>query len=177
MSDGASPPAALPAPSGGAEWGRQLDRSRSWGLRWVSRAVLATVGVGAVTAILVVVQRRELLAAWTSGQPPDSAIEPLSFAPVAVVLYVVFAGLVLLMLAFLLGAHGWARYCLAASVAFVVLATLAGLRTHPPAAFVAVSVVGVVVEVLTLVLLWHPDVSAHLRADASTPTDRSRSAR
>ena len=31
--------------------------------------------------------------------------------------------------------------------------------------------------VLTLVLLWHPDVSAHLRADARAPTDRSRSAR
>lgn len=133
-------------------------------LTWVTRAVLGLVVTGAVTAVLVVVERRALMDAWTAGHPPDSAIQPLSFVPVALVLYVVFAGLVLVMLAFLLGGHGWARWVLGASVLFVVLSTLAALRTDPPRPFVVVSVVGLVAEVVTLALLWHPEVTRFLRA-------------
>lgn len=129
-----------------------------------SRALLLLVAVGALTTLLVVVQSEELLAAWTAGHPPDSTIAPLDFVPVAVVLYGVFVGSVLLVRTFFLGGHGWARHVLTATVLFVVFATVAALRTDPPTAFVVVSVVGLVVEAACLVLLWHRDTSAFLRA-------------
>lgn len=132
-------------------------------LTWAARGVWAQVAVGVATAVLVVVQREALMDAWTAGHPPDSTIAPLSFVPVAVVCCGTFVGSVLLMLAFLRAGHGWARWCLAAIVVFVVVATVAALRTSPPTAFVLVSVVGLLVEVATLVALWHPSVTRFLR--------------
>ncbi len=137
-------------------------------LSWVTRGVWAQVVVGVTTAVLVVVEREALMDAWTSGQSPDSTIAPLSFLPVALVCCGTFVGSVLLMLAFLRAGHGWARWCLAAIVAFVVLATVAALRTAPPTPFVVVSAVGLLVEVATLVALWHPSVSRFLREIAAS---------
>ena len=130
---------------------------------WATRALLLLIAVATVAAVLVVVRSEQLLAAWARGHPPDSLIKPPAFVPVAIVLYVVFVGSVLLMLAFLLKGHGWARWCLGAIVAFVILATVAALRTAPPVSFVVVSVVGLVVAVSSLVLLWHPRSTAFLR--------------
>jgi len=132
-------------------------------MTWVTRGVWAQVVVGLTTAALVVVQRDALMDAWTAGQPPDSTIAPLSFVPVAVVCCGTFVGSVLLMLAFLRAGHGWARWCLAAIVVFVVVATVAALRTSPPTAFVVVSAVGLLVEVATLVVLWRPSMTRFLR--------------
>ncbi len=168
---GGTSAAAGPTPEPAPGPSRSVDEAPR-ALTWVTRSVLAMVVVGAATAVLVVVQREELLAAWTVGHPPDSTIKPLAFVPVALVLFVVFVGSVLLMLAFLLGGHGWARYCLAAIVAFVALATVAALRTNPPAAFVLVSAIGLGVEVSTLALLWHPATSAFLRGLPPPGTDR-----
>lgn len=147
-----------PAPTGATVG---PDRPRA--LTWVARGVWAQVVVGVVTAVLVVVQREPLMDAWTAGQPPDSTIAPLSFVPVALVCCGTFVGSVLLMLAFLRAGHGWARWCLAAIVAFVVVATVAALRTSPPTSFVVVSVVGLVVELATLGALWRRSVSRFLR--------------
>jgi hypothetical protein len=120
------------------------------------------------TAVLVVVQSDALMEAWTVGQPPDSRIAPLSFVPVALVCCGTFVGSVLLMLAFLRAGNGWARWCLAAIVGFVVVATVAALHTSPPTAFVVVSGVGLIVEVATLVVLWRPSVSRFLRDVAAS---------
>lgn len=148
---------------------------RPQALVWVTRGVWAQVVVGVVVAALVVVERQALMDAWTAGQPPDSTIAPLSFVPVALVCCGTFVGSALLMLAFLRAGHGWARWCLAAIVGFVVLATVAALRTSPPVPFVVVSVVGLAVEVATLVALWRPSVSHFLRrvaASEQTPAAR-----
>ncbi len=142
--------------------------ARPRALSWVTRGVWAQVVVGVATAVLVVVQRDALMNAWTAGEPPDSTIAPLSFVPVALVCCGTFVGSVLLMLAFLRAGHGWARWCLAALVAFVVLATVAALRTAPPTPFVVVSGVGLLVEVATLVALWRPSVSRFLRQVAAS---------
>ncbi len=156
MSTAAGPTSASSAPT----------RPRS--LTWVARGVWAQVAVGVATAVLVVVQRDALMDAWTAGQPPDSTIAPLSFVPVALVCCGTFIGSALLMLAFLRAGHGWARWCLAAIVGFVVVATVAALRTSPPGAFVVVSVAGLVVELATLAALWHPSVSRFLHDVAAS---------
>ncbi len=149
----------------------EVARPRS--LTWVARAVWAQVAVAVAVTVLVVLRRDELMAAWSAGHPPDSTIQPLSFVPVAVVCCVTFVGSVLLMLAFLRAGHGWARWCLAAVVGFVVLATVAALRTSPPAAFLAVSVVALVVDAATLALLWRPSLSRFLRAVAEADRERA----
>ena len=127
-----------------------------WGLR-------ALVLVGAVTAALVVIFSDELIASWSVGHPIDSAIKPPAFAPVALVLFVVVAGLILVLVPFLRTGHPWARYSLVSIVLAVLLATVAGLRTNPPMVFVIVSAASILLEFVILALLFHRDTSAFLR--------------
>ncbi len=134
---------------------------------WMLRALVL---VGAVTAVLVAAFRDELIASWSVGHPVDSAIEPPAFVPVALVLFVVVAGLILVLVPFLRTAHPWARYSLAAIVASVLFATVAGLRTDPPVLFLVISALSVVVDLVILALLFHRDTNAFLRTP-SLPTD------
>ena len=132
----------------------------------VSRAILllhVLVLLGAVTTGLSIALRDELLTAV--GYPTDSSIKPLSFAPVAIVLFIVFAGLVWVLVPFVRGAHNWARHSAAAVVLGVALATLAGLRTGPPVEFVVCSVVTLVVAASSLFFLWHKDTGAFMRGE------------
>ena len=64
----------------------------------VTRAIQLLLGLlvaGLAVTVLVVVFRNDLEDAWSAGHPADSAIEPLEFVPVTIVLYVVVALLVL----------------------------------------------------------------------------------
>lgn len=130
-----------------------------WGLR-------ALVLVGAVTAAMVVLFRDDLIASWSVGHPIDSAIKPPAFVPVALVLFVVTAGLILVLVPFLRTAHPWARYSLVTIVLAVLLATVAGLRTDPPVVFVVISAASILLEFVILALLFHRDTSAFLRGSA-----------
>lgn len=132
-----------------------------WGLR-------ALVLIGAVMAAMVVVFRDELIAAWSVGYPLDSAIKPPSFVPVALVLFIVTAGLILVLVPFLRTGHPWARYSLAAIVFSVLFSTVAGLRTDPPLVFVVISAISIVLEVIILALLFHKQTNAFLRGSAIT---------
>jgi hypothetical protein len=132
----------------------------------VDHAVLLLWGlvlVGMVVTVLVVVFRQELAEAWRAGHPPDSAIKQPEFVPVVIVSYVVVAGLILTLVPFLRGGHNWARHSLAATVIFIVIATVAGLRTDPPAVFVACAVVSLVYNAVLLYHLWHRDTTAYVR--------------
>ncbi len=93
-----------------------------------------------VVTVLVVVFRQELAEAWSAGHPPDSAIKQPEFVPVVIVSYVVVAGLILTLVPFLRGGHNWARHSLGATVVFIGITTVAGLRTDPPAVFVVCAV-------------------------------------
>jgi len=132
----------------------------------VDRAVLLLWGlvlVGLVVTVLVVVFREELAEAWSAGHPPDSAIKQPAFVPVVIVSYVVVGGLILTLVPFLRGGHNWARHSLAATVLFIVVSTLAGLRTDPPAVFVACAMVSLAYNAVLLFHLWHPATTAYVR--------------
>lgn len=132
----------------------------------VDRAVLLLWGlvlVGLVVTVLVVVFRQELAEAWSAGHPPDSAIKQPAFVPVVIVSYVVVGGLILTLVPFLRGGHNWARHSLAATILFIVVSTLAGLRTDPPAVFVACAVVSLAYNAVLLFHLWHPATTAYVR--------------
>ncbi len=132
----------------------------------VDRAVLLLWGlvvVGVVVTVLVVVFRQELAEAWSAGHPPDSAIKQPEFVPVVIVSYVVFAGLILTLVPFLRGGHNWARHSLGATVVFIGITTVAGLRTDPPAVFVACAAVSLIYNAVLLFHLYHRATTAYVR--------------
>jgi hypothetical protein len=132
----------------------------------VDRAVLLLWGlvvVGVIVTVLVVVFRQELAEAWSAGHPPDSAIKQPEFVPVVIVSYVVVAGLILTLVPFLRGGHNWARHSLAATVVFIGITTVAGLRTDPPAVFVVCAAVSLVYNAVLLFHLYHRATTAYVR--------------
>lgn len=133
-------------------------------VRWGSRLLLALIVLSALTTVLVTIDRHALIDAWSAGHPVDSAIKQPQFVPVAFVLFVVFAGLLGVFIPLFRDAHNWARWSLVATVAFVFLATIAGLRTSPPVAFVLCAVAALVLSVAILVCLLHPRTNEWLRS-------------
>ena len=144
-----------------AEQDQQQSRPAS-----VDRAVLLLWGlvvVGVIVTVLVIVFRQELAEAWSAGHPPDSAIKQPEFVPVVIVSYVVVAGLILTLVPFLRGGHNWARHSLAATVVFIGITTVAGLRTDPPAVFVACAAVSLVYNAVLLFHLYHRATTSYVR--------------
>jgi hypothetical protein len=137
----------------------------------VTRAIQLLFGLlvaGAVVTVLVVVFREDLDEAWSAGHPADSAIQPLEFVPVTIVLYVVMGVLILTLIPFLRSGANWARHSLAAMVLVIVLATVAVLRTDPPTLFVVLSIASLVLDALALFFLWHPQTSRYVREEAAS---------
>jgi hypothetical protein len=77
----------------------------------------------------------------------------------------VVALLAVTVLEFFRSRHPWARIALTATIALMALGTCATLRIGPPAIFVVLSVIGLVLQVAIVVALWHRDTSAYLRAE------------
>ncbi|MEV7428815.1 hypothetical protein AB0N29_04285 [Nocardioides sp. NPDC092400] len=139
----------------------------------VRRAVqllLVLLGLAVLVAVLTVVLRDDLLDSWSAGHPVDADIEQPAFVPVAVVLLIVFVGLVATLVPFLRGGANWARHSLALVVLMAAIATLAGLRTEPPLPFVLAAVVSIVVDAALLYLLWSPETSRFVRGSRA-PAD------
>ncbi len=139
----------------------------------VTRATQLLLGLlvaGLVVTVLVVVFRDDLEAAWSAGHPADSAIQPLDFVPVAIVLYVVVALLMLSLIPFFRNGANWARHSLAAMVLVIVLSTVAVLRTDVPTLFVVLSAASLVLDALVLFYLWHPETSRYMH-DGSTSVE------
>jgi hypothetical protein len=145
-----------------------------------SQVLYALLALGAVVALLTVVREDSLVRSWADDNASvkdlyrtggldavrASSVHIPAFAPVAVVLYVVVAGLAWILGAFFRAGHGWARACLAVLLAFTAIGTAAALRTGPPLLFVVLAVAALLLEALLLVLLLHPDTSAYLRRSA-----------
>ena len=134
------------------------------------RLLLGLVVLGAVVTVVTVVDYDVLMQAWSVGHPEDSAIQPLSFVPVTIVLYVVYAGLILVLIPFLRGGTNWARWCLVALIVGVVIGAAAALRTEPPLLFVVCSLASLPLDAVLLYLLLHRDTSAFMRDDALSST-------
>jgi hypothetical protein len=122
------------------------------------------VALSMVIALLTVVFKDELKDAWESGRPDAGSVQPPAIVPVAVVMLIVVALVAVVILEFFRSRHGWARVALTGTVALMALATLATLRIGPPALFVVLSVVGLVLQAAVVVALWRRDTSAYLRA-------------
>lgn len=142
-----------------------------------TQALGALLALGVVAAVLSVLLEDQLIRSWAEDNASvrktlraggldavkDSSVHIPAFAPVAVVLFIVVAGLALVLAAFLRARHSWARTCLAVLLVFTALGTVAGLQTAPPAVFVVLAIASLVVEAVLLVFLFHPETTAYLR--------------
>ena len=140
------------------------------------RVLAAIVGVSALTALLTWVQQDEVILSWARGNPSAqellaaggleelraAAIVP-KFVPLAMVSFVVFLLLAVVLAAFLVDGHGWSRLGLTAMAVFGVLVSALGLLNHLPVLFVVLSVVSMVLNVALVFFLWRRDTSAYLR--------------
>lgn len=127
------------------------------------RLLLGLVALGAVVTVLTAVERDALIRAWSVGHPSDSSIQAPAFVPVAVVLYVVYAGLMLVLLPFVRGGYNWARWSQFSLVVIIVISTVAALRTSPPTLFVVCSIASLPLNAAILYLLVHRDTNAFMR--------------
>ncbi|MDN4163201.1 hypothetical protein [Nocardioides abyssi] len=141
-------------------------------VRRAVRLLAVLVALAALTAVLTVLLRDDLLDSWSAGHPVDADIQQPAFVPVAIVLLITFVGLVGTLVPFLVGGANWARHALAAVVLMAAIATLAGLRTEPPAPFVVAALVSLVVDAGILASLWSPATSAFMRGAQAFVRDR-----
>jgi hypothetical protein len=129
----------------------------------VTQGVWLLVLLGAALTVLAIVLDDEIIRSTRAGTvSADDTRVPPSFTPVVVVLDVVVSSLVLVLLAFVQGAHNWARHCLAVAFVLIGVATVAVLRTAPPVAFVPPVVVFLLLLGVLVHLLYRPGLSAYL---------------
>jgi hypothetical protein len=154
-------------------------------VRRATQALGALIALGAVAAALSVVLEDELITSWAEHNPSvrktleaggldavkESPVHIPAFAPVAIVLFIVIAGLAMVLMAFVRARHSWARACLAVLVAFTALGTIAGLRTDPPTVYLALAVLSLVIEAVLVWLLFHRDTTTYLRDAEKAPVE------
>lgn len=140
------------------------------------RVLVAIVLVSAATALLTWVQRDEVILSWAKGNPSaqeilasggiealrESAIVP-KFVPLAVVSFVVFLLLAVVLAAFLVDGHGWSRLVLTLTAVFGVLVAALGLLNHLPVLLEVLSAVSMVLYAALVFFLWRKDTSDYLR--------------
>lgn len=142
------------------------------------RNLVALVVVSGVAVLLTWLQHDEVIRAWAKGNSSaqeilasggmaalrESAIVP-KFVPLALVSFVVFVVLVVVLGAFLVDGHGWSRLVLTATSLFGVLVAVLGLNHGLPTAFVIVSALFFVLSLTLVFFLWRKDTSTYLRVN------------
>lgn len=114
------------------------------------------VAAGAVVCVLVFVFRDTIAETWAPEPEEGSALQPVDFEPVILVLYIVVALTTVTLIPLLRHGHNWARHTLAAIALGIFMVTAATVRTSPPAMVQASAIAGAVVAAVTVVFLWHP---------------------
>lgn len=133
-------------------------------VRRVVRLVWLLVLLGAVVSVLAGVFDDEIIRSTRDGgASADDTRVPPSFTPVVVVLDVVVSCLVLTLLAFVVGGHGWARHCLAVTLGLLAVSTVSVLLTAPPVVFVAPMALLLLLVALVVHLLYRSAVTAWVR--------------
>ena len=128
------------------------------------RAQLALVGVAGLATLLTIVERDELVRAWTARHP--TGIEPPDFVPVAIVLFITFGLLAAVLMVFFRAGHGSARVALTVLAGLFLLAMIAVLRLDPPVLFIVLAVLSGLLDLVLLFFLWRKDTSEFLRGAA-----------
>jgi hypothetical protein len=135
--------------------------------------IVATSGV---ITLLTWWMRDEVILGWAQGNPSaqdilaQGGIEQLRESPIvpgfvalAVVAFVGFALLALVLASFFLGGHGWTRLVLTATAGIGVLVGAVCLDSHLPTVFVVLSALIIVEGLVLSYFLWQRETTAYLR--------------
>ena len=154
--------------------GRQWPRSMVNAQRALG-ALVALMGLGTVLTVLL---EDDLIRSWAEHNAgareilDDGGMDALkassislpAFVPVVVVMFVVMLGLLGVLRVFFREGYEWARLSLVAVALLIgVGAGLIAFRESPPAVFVVLCVVTLLVDVAFLALLVHPETTEFLR--------------
>ena len=141
--------------------------------------LLGLLGLAAVTVLLTIVRRDDLILNWAQGHREAREIvarqglaylkaeQPIAipqFVPVAIVLAVVVACIVGVLLALFRIGLAWARWSLAGLILVVAICTGAGIRVGAPTAFEVLLWASLALDVAILVTLFRPSVHAFVAA-------------
>jgi hypothetical protein len=154
----------------GRQWpGSVINAMRCLGVL----VVLMGLGTG-----LTILLQDDLVEAWAEGNPGareilrEGGIEALkassislpAFVPVVVVMFVVVLVLLAVLWVFFREGYEWARVSLAGMGLLIGLAAgLIAFRESPPAVFVVLCVATILVDLVFLALLAHPDTTEFVR--------------
>lgn len=140
------------------------------------RVLALLVATSGVITLLTWLMGDDILLDWAKGNPSaqeilaQGGIEALredqispGFVALAVVAFIAFALLALVLGAFLAGGFPWARWALTVTAFMGALVVTVCLRNHMPAIFVVLSVLLILEGALLLFLLWRKETTAHLR--------------
>lgn len=129
----------------------------------VSRALWAQgvlVLVCAVATVATFTLGDELVRTWTARA---GVSKPPSFAPVALVAFIVYALLAWVLSALFRDGNNWARLSLGALAVFTALLMVVVFRHDPPFVFQVLAALALLVDLVLLVFLFHPETAAFLR--------------
>jgi hypothetical protein len=154
-----------------------VDRRLPASVGLAIRAVWGLVGVIGLTVALMAVFYDSVIGSWARRH--DGAREayaqggrlgleraglvPPAFLPVGATMFVVAAMLVWVLTVFFREGHRWGQLGLSGLVLATVFASVAlGFVLHPPAVFVLIALVSLVLEAIAAVCLWHRDTLEYL---------------
>ena len=134
------------------------------------------VATSAVITLLIWLMRDDVILGWAEGNPSaqeilaqggidqlrDSPIVP-GFVALAVVAFVGFALLAMVLGSFFTGGHAWTRPVLTATAGLGVLVGAVCLDNHVPVIFVALSALVIVEGLVLSYFLWQRETTSYLR--------------
>ena len=135
--------------------------------------IVATSGV---ITLLIWLMRDDVLLAWAEGNQgaqsilAEGGVDALRASPsapgfvaLAIVAFVGFALLAIVLGSFLLGGHGWTRLVLTATAGVGVLVGAICLDNHLPVIFVVLSALVILEGLVLSYFLWRRETTAYLR--------------
>jgi hypothetical protein len=142
------------------------------------RCLGVLVGLMGLGTVLTILLQDDLVEAWAEGNPGAreilreggidalnaSSISSPAFVPVVVVMFIVVLGMLAVLRIFFREGYEWARVSLAGMGLLIGLAAgLIAFRESPPVVFVVLCVVTILVDLVFLALLVHPDTTEFVR--------------
>ena len=134
------------------------------------------VATSAVITLLIWLMLDDVILGWAEGNPSaqelldqggidqlrESPIVP-GFLPLAIVAFVGFTLLAMVLGSFFRGGHAWTRPVLTATAAVGVLVGAVCLDNHLPVIFTVLSALVIVEGLVLSYFLWQRETTAHLR--------------
>ena len=140
------------------------------------RALGLIVATSGVITLLIWLMRDEVILGWAEGNPSaqeilaQGGIEQLRESPIvpgfvalALVAFVGFALLAVVLGSFFMGGHGWTRPVLTAAAGVGVLVGAVCLDNHVPVVFVVLSALVILEGLALCYFLWQRETTAYVR--------------